>query len=119
MYQNDVPELDAISSNRFENIFKINQTEENKYYFYNIMRTVRLTTDDLDDRYIFLFNVDRIMPYTTLSYNFYDTIDLWWLICVVNNIDNPVKFIEPGTTLRMIKKQHVSTIVAAIKKQLQ
>lgn len=119
MYQNDIPQLDQISSNRFENIFTVNQTEDNGYYFYNIMKTVRITSDDLDDKYFFMFNVNRIIPYTALSYNFYGTTDLWWLICVINNIDNPIEFIKPGTTIKIIKKQHVSTVVAAIKNQLQ
>lgn len=119
MYQNQTPQLESIGSNRYENIFHVNQTEENGYYFYNILRTVRLTSTDLDEKFYFKFNVNRIMPYTALSYNFYGTTDLWWLICVINNIDNPIEFIEPGTTILMIKKQHISTVISAIKSQLQ
>ena len=118
MYQNDIPDLESIGSNRFENIFNVEKTETNGYYFYNILKTVRLVVDDLDEKYYFKFNVNRIIPYTSLSYIFYDTIDLWWLICVINNIDNPVEFIDPGTTIKVIKKQHVSTVVSAIKNQL-
>lgn len=118
MYHNDIPQLEPIGSNRFENIFSVHKTSENGYYFYNILKTIRLTTNDLDDRYFFYFKVDRTMPFTVISYNFYETMDLWWLICVVNNIDNPIEFIEPGTTIKMIKPQHVSSIVSAIKKQL-
>jgi len=119
MYQNDIPQLESIGSNRFENIFSVNQTEENGYYFYNILKTVRVTSNQLDEKFYFKYNVNKIIPYTALSYNFYGTTDLWWLICIINNIDNPIEFITPGTTIMIIKKQHVSTVVSAIKKQLQ
>jgi hypothetical protein len=119
MYHNEIEDLDKIGSLRYENIFKVNQTETTGYYFYNIMRTVRITPDDLDNRYYFKFNVNRVIPYTVLSYNFYNTMDLWWLICVMNNIDDPVQFIKPGTTIKLIKQQYVATVVDIIKKQLQ
>lgn len=118
MYQNDIPDLESIGSNRFENIFNVEKTETNGYYFYNILRTVRLTSNNLDEKYYFKYNVSKVIPYTALSYELYGTMDLWWLICVINNIDNPVEFVEPGTTLNIIKKQHVSTVVSAIKNQL-
>lgn len=119
MYHNEIPELESISSQRYENVFNMSQTEDNGYYFYNLIKSVRLTYDDLDEVYFFKFKVDRVIPYTALSFNIYGTTDLWWLICVINGIDDPVKFVEPGVTLKIIKKQHVSTVIAAIKNQLQ
>jgi hypothetical protein len=38
---------------------------------------------------------------------------------VSNNIDNPVEFIEPGSTLKIIKKQYISNVISAIKQQLR
>ena len=119
MYQNEITDLDSLSELRYENIFKVNQTEENKYYFYNITKTIRFSPTDLDPRYFYKFKVNRIIPYTALSYNLYNTMDLWWLLCVINNIDNPVVFLEPGSIIKVIKQQYVSTVVDMIKKQLQ
>ena len=119
MYQNEITDLDSLSELRYENIFKVNQTEENKYYFYNINRTIRFSPADLDSKYFYKFRVNRIIPYTALSYNLYNTMDLWWLICVINNIDNPVEFLKPGAIIKVIKQQYVSTVVDMIKKQLQ
>jgi len=119
MYQNEQADLPSISSTRFENIFHVNQTETNGYYFYNILKTIRVDTDNIDNKYIYLHRVNRSAPYTSLSYQLYGNIDLWWLICVINNIDNPIEFIEPGTLLKIIKKQYVSVVIDAIRQQLQ
>jgi len=119
MYQNEITDLEDISDLRYENIFKVNQTETNKYYFYNINRTIRFQPADLDPKYYFKFRVNRIIPYTALSHNFYNTMDLWWLICIINNIDNPIEFLQPGKIIKVIKQPYVSTVVDMIKKQLQ
>jgi len=118
MRRNEITDLSPLSEMKFENIFNMSRTD-NGYYFYNIMKTVRFDPKELDSNYYFKFQVDRHMSWTSMSYRFYNTIDLWWIICVVNNIDNPVAFPTPGTTLKIIKKSQVSTIVSSIKTQLQ
>tara|TARA_R110002110_G_scaffold16764_11_gene72173 strand:- start:964 stop:1323 length:360 start_codon:yes stop_codon:yes gene_type:complete len=119
MYQNDIPDLESISNNRYENIFNVATTEENKYYFYNISRAIRFDDTSIDPAYYYKFIVNRLAPYTALSHTLYGTMELWWLICVINNIDSPVKFLTPGTTIKVIKKQYVSTVIDNIKRQLQ
>lgn len=118
MYHNDIPDLGSISDNRYENIFPVNQTSINGYHFYNIIKSIRFDPSDLDPALYFKFNVNRRAPYTALSHSLYGSIDLWWLICIINDIDNPIKFLEPGTTIKVIRKQYVSTVIDTIKKQL-
>lgn len=119
MYRNEIDALTPLSDMKMENIFNMSQTEDNGYYFYNITRTIRFDSSTIDRGYYFKYIVDRNMPWTTLSYQIYNTIDLWWLICVVNNIDNPVEFATPGASLKIIKPVHVSSVIAVIKQQLQ
>lgn len=119
MYQNEQSDLPKIDESRFENIFKINKTETNGYYFYNIIKTIRIDPDKIDTKYFYMHRVNRSTPYTALSYQLYNNIHLWWLICVVNDIDNPVEFIEPGSVIRVVKKQYVSSIIDTIKQQLK
>ena len=118
MYHNDIPDLESISDRRYENIFPVNQTTNSGYHFYNIIKSIRFNPDDLDPSLYFKFNVNRRAPYTALSYSLYGSINMWWLICVINNIDNPITFIEPGTIIKVIKKQYVSTVIDNIKNQL-
>ena len=63
MYHNDVPDLEPISTNRFENVFKVNQTEEYGYYFYNLFKSVRFSEDlEMNEKYFFKYRVDRLLP---------------------------------------------------------
>ena len=58
------------------------------------------------------------MAYTALSYKAYKTMQLWWLICLVNGTDNPTSFITPGTVIKIVKPSRVSSIVSEINSQL-
>lgn len=118
MRRNEIPDLSNLSDTRFENIFNMSRTDDRGYYYYNIMKTVRFDPDELDTNFYFKFTVDRHMSWTALSHRMYGSIDLWWLICVINNIDNPIKFPAPGTVLKIIKKSEVSAVVGAINKQI-
>jgi len=119
MFQNEQSDLPSIGPTRFENILSVHKTETNGFHFYNLLKTVRFNIDDMDTRFYYFHRVNRLTPYTILSHSLYGDMHLWWLICVSNNIDNPVEFIEPGSTLKIIKKQYVSNVISAIKQQLR
>ena len=116
-YTYQIPNLPSLSEYKYENIFKVFQNTEG-YYFYNILKKVSLPEDINQDLYT-VERPRRTVPYTALSYDFYKTIDLWWLICLVNNITNPLSLIEPGTELKIIKPTQVPNIVDKIKEQLK
>lgn len=110
-YNNNIGDLAGISDRMYESIFKMYQQDE--YYFYNLLQCIHLP-DQLASHMYMTRKLEGVMPLTTLSYEVYGDISLWWLICLSNNIDNPTKFIEPGTELKLIKPNHVGTIVKAI-----
>ena len=93
------------------------ETGEKDFLYYNILKKIKLP-EQMDDQ---LFNetvYPQELPVTTLSYQIYGTTYLWWLIMVVNSIDNPQK-IAPGTTIRYVKKQFLKPLIDSIKLQLQ
>lgn len=108
---NEVPELDSIDKNQYENLFNVYQDD---VYYYNLMRTVSVP-EDLDPSVYFIMKMNRPMPLTTLSHRVYGTIKLWWLICVTNNINDTVRPIEPGTVLKIIIPEKVGSIVEMLK----
>jgi prophage DNA circulation protein len=73
----------------------------------------------MNDSYYSTYRVKSNSPLTALSFKFYNTIKLWWLIVLANNINNPVSFIPPGTTLKVIKPQFVPQILESIQAQLK
>lgn len=115
-YQNNIPELIPLNNFRYENIFKMYQTKDKKY-FYNIIKKIDLLSN-LDPSQFFYYPVPRKMPWTIISFNLYNTIELWWLLCLVNNIDNPVLQPSPGKVIRALKSNLVAPLISNIKSQL-
>lgn len=110
-YQNNISSLPKLNEFRYENLFKVYKIDD--YYIYNIINTLKLD-DDVDPEYYYIYRVTRPMAWTIISYENYETIELWWLICIFNNIMNPVMFPESGTDLKMLKPEYVRSIIDKI-----
>jgi hypothetical protein len=114
LFQNQISDLTNISNTRYENLFRIAKADN--YYFYNILKSVQ-APDELDPQFFVEYTINSIKPFTALSYEFYGTQDLWWLICVVNRIKNPTLNLEPGTRIKVIKQEYVMDILNELNKQ--
>ena len=103
--QNEVEELRSLSNDMYENIFKINliDTDNNDLYFYNILNKV-IFPDDISDEIVDTITLQNDVPWTTLSYQLYGTINLWWTVYLLNKPDyifkaqaaTEYKYIKPG-----------------------
>jgi hypothetical protein len=116
-FQEDITELSILEQYRYENIFKIYETGNKDFFYYNILKKIKLP-DDLDDNLVNTVAYNEALPVTTLSYRIYGTTYLWWLIMVVNKISNPAK-ISGGTRIKYIKKEYLKPTIDSIKQQLQ
>ena len=116
-FQADIAELGVLEQYRYENIFKIYGTGDKDFFYYNILKKIKLP-DDVDDNLFNTVAYNNALPITTLSYRIYGTTYLWWLIMVVNNITNPAK-IAGGTRIKFIKKEYLKPTIDSIKQQLQ
>ena len=111
--QNNIDTLPTLSVLRLENLFNVYKNDTN--YFYNLIGTVSVPKDLDPSVYVtYTVNSDN-MPWTLISYKAYKTIDLWWLICSINNISNPVEFPKAGTELKILLPEYVSAIVQQLK----
>ena len=117
-FQNNIRDLEELEVYRYENIFKVYQTGSKNFYFYNIMKKITLP-QDINNQYFFTYVLQKNIPFTALSYQAYGTTQLWWLICIVNDIKYPQDPKLVGTTLKIIKKDYVKSILDSIKSQLQ
>jgi len=113
--QNSITELEQLKSTRYSNIFKLYKNESN-IYFYNLLQSIYLP-ENIDDTLVYYQQISTRMPWTSISFNAYKTIDLWWLICLTNKVYNPVKFPENGTVIKIIKPQYVSNILDEIRRK--
>lgn len=115
-YQNNIPELQPLNNFRYENIFKMYKDKGSKFY-YNITKKITLPSD-LDPSQFLYYPVKKRMPWTMISFNIYQTIELWWLLCIVNNIQNPVDQPKSGTIIKALRPDLVTSVLNDIKAQL-
>ena len=112
--QNQVDELNSLNSNLYENIFNVNliDGDGSNLYFYNILNKV-VFPDDISDEYIteIVINIDK--PWTTLSYEIYGTIQLWWVIVLLNSPEYIFKA-KASTSYKVIRPEYISAILKQI-----
>jgi len=116
LYRNDIGSLLNLPENAYENIFRMYTTSDNQVY-YNILNNLVLPIE-ISNSYFYVVKVTRKTAWTVISYNEYKTMNLWWLICLVNGINNPIDYPAPGTQLKIIYPQYVKTILDEINNKL-
>jgi len=112
-FQNNIPDLPLLKSTRYENIFKV-YSDKDRHYYYNLIQSIYLPAI-IDEEKLYYMVVSSRMPWTTVSFNAYKTIDLWWLICLANKIYNPTELIKANSIVKVIKSQYVPGIINDIK----
>ena len=116
MNQNNFPNLPTLTSlYRYENFFNVYQDTDGNY-FYNLLRGINIfpaNNSSVEDTYITKYNDTWYL----ISYNHYNTMDLWWLVCEYNQIKDPTKTPKVGTTLKLLKSQYVWPILQQINLQ--
>lgn len=116
VFRRDVKILGDNPDISYENIFRVYTTEnpdQSNFLYYNLLNSVYLPQELTADSF-YTVTINRLMPWTAISYNEYRTIDLWWLIALTNGIDNPIQYPVPGTTLKIIKPELVQNIINEI-----
>jgi hypothetical protein len=117
MKQNSFPDLPKITSlYRYENFFNIyNDPDGTK--FYNILRSIKVfpaLDSSIEDEYI----VEASDTWYLISYKYYNTMDLWWLVCEYNQIKDPTKMPSFGTTIKLLKGEYVWPVIQQLNMQI-
>jgi hypothetical protein len=113
MNQNNFPNLPTLTSlYRYENFFNVYQNTDGSY-FYNLLRGINIfpaNNSSVEDVYTTKSNDTWYL----ISYNYYNTMDLWWLVCEYNQIKDPTTMPVVGTTLKLLKSEYVWPILQQI-----
>lgn len=106
--------ISDISNVLYENLFNVNLVSSDKtsHYFYNILDKVQLP-ENLSSEVYTTFTLDRDMPWTSLSYNLYNDISLWWLIVLLNKPDYIFKA-KAGLEYKVINPDYINFILTKI-----
>ena len=111
-YQNKLDNYGKLSPNLYENIFKLGF--DNTHPYYNILKTIIVPKDLNDELFIHITPLPND-TWTNLSYIYYSTIKLWWLIAILNNVYNPF---EMPKKLKILKPEYLDTVLSEINSQL-
>lgn len=99
MKQNQVRELPRLETEKLENIFDVYKNEDGMY-FYNLLQTVNFPKN-LPPSLFTNYTIKYGDTWPFISYKTLNSPDLWWLICLANNIQNPIQKLVPGDNLRV------------------
>ena len=102
VFRKDISFLDSIPNVSYENVFRMYVTEDSmdgNFLYYNLLNSVYFPKN-LPANTFYTIEINKRLPWTAISYNEYRTIDLWWLIVLVNNIYNPIFYPSPGSIVR-------------------
>lgn len=109
MKQDDIKDLPNLGDYNYENIFSI-YTDENGMYYYNLLNAINFPTE-LSPNLYFEGILEHGAVWTNMAYKIYGTIKLWWIICAVNQINNPLVMPPAGTKLKFLTPTAVGEVL--------
>ena len=103
--------LNSVSSELYENIFNVNlvKNKDKNFRFYNTLNKV-IFPDNLSSEVYDELIVQVDTPWTTLSYNIYGTINLWWVVYLINK-PKYIFLAKSGSKIRFILPSAISTVL--------
>jgi hypothetical protein len=116
MKQSEFTDLPKLSFFRYENFFNIYKSDDGTK-FYNLLMSINvLPAEDssVEDEYYTKANDTWLL----ISYKYYGTMFLWWLVCLYNKINNPIKLPESGTKIKLLKKEFIAVVLESLNKQI-
>ena len=115
MKQNDITDIEVrrLKSQNIENVFNIYENEDGQY-FYNLLRTVNFPKD-LNPLFYDQYVVKPKDTWPVISWKAYKNVKLWWLLCSLNNIQDPLGELPPGKVIKVLKNDLVQEVLAEIR----
>jgi len=114
MKQNEIQDnlVPVLNSYNYAQAFDVYLNEDG-YYYYNLLRNIRFPQDLSKD----VYSLVRPLPGELLpqmSYRIYKQVELWWVIAIANQIDNPLEPLSADTPLKIIKSGSVINVLNTI-----
>lgn len=89
--------------------------DTNNDKFMNIFRSFSLNDSILADAVTFdTYEVSNDEWWENISYEYYGTPDLWWVIALMNNVVNPFEELEEGDNIKLLREQYLYVLFSDI-----
>lgn len=87
------------------NVYNILFETSDNTYFLNLFRNFTII-DTIKENNIFfdIYIAEENDWWDNISYKYYDTERLWWLVCEMNNIVNPFEELVEGQQIKILKE---------------
>jgi hypothetical protein len=115
MKQNQISSLPKLTLENMESIFNV-YTDADGMYYYNLLQTIAFPTN-LPPTFFKSYTVEFQDTWPYISYKAYKTPNLWWMILLANNIQDPTAEIVQGTNIRIPTIDVVREILSQINQQ--
>jgi len=95
-------------------LFNILQDEEG-VKFQNIWRSYSLNPLIAEETLFFqAYNMNDDDWWDNISYAAYETPGLWWILCVMNNVQNPFEEVYPGKETNILRDNYIYQVIKEI-----
>jgi len=88
--------------------------------FLNLFRFFEINREDIDRNSILFdsepYECEYVDWFDNISNNFYNTPNLWWVVCLSNSIKNPFEEINNGDQLFIMNNRHLYTLFKQLEK---
>lgn len=92
-------------------LYNVLQDEGNRDYFLNIFKSLSIDPNIYNNEsYFHYYTVEEDDWFDNISYKFYKTPNLWWVVATFNNITNPFEGLVAGQIIRVLNFNNVYTI---------
>ena len=103
-----------IDEYKMSNICNVVDIDKNSYF--NITKTIKFVNmEQISPNAYMTYQILETDTWTNLSFKFYNTYKLWWLICKFNNIKNPFTDLTVGTVIKIPTPKLVQNILLMIR----
>lgn len=98
-------------------MYNILYDTELKEYFLNIFKSYIVSEDNLNTEQLFYYHTVEDEDWLdTISYKYYDTPGLWWLVCIPNKMVNPFEGLVVGDIIKVLKEKYLYIIFTDMKR---
>ncbi len=106
----DIDLLNYLDKYNFARLFDVVQRGKNSYF--NLCKTIRFENiDTMLPKYYSNYQVKPRDTWTNLSFKFFNTYKLWWLLCKFNNVEDPFKQLKAGTIIKIPEKEIIRNLL--------
>lgn len=96
----------------YSRIFNLYEDDDGQLYF-NLLSDISID-GAIDPNFYTEIFYNSEQNWYDLSFEYYGTTRLWWIILVANNIINPFTDIQTGDRIKILKKNIVTDILAEL-----